>query len=92
MVQERATTVMRDETYVQERYICLDCSVRGIPKLNLEETRFLPSTCELNSRNTYGQISQAKEWTKRTYLDTTPSKIDLLSVTDNCQRYAATLE
>ena len=52
LVQGRATPVMRDETHVQERYICLDCSVWDIPKLNLEETRYLPTSCELNSRNT----------------------------------------
>ena len=72
-------------------YICLDCSVWGIPKLNLKETRYLPNPCEINSRNSDGQISQAKERTKITYLGATPSKIDLLLVTDNCQRYAATL-
>ena len=82
---------MRDETYVQERYICLDCSFSGIHKLKLEETRYLPNPCELSSRNTDGQTSHAKERTKRTYLGATPSKIDLLSVTNNCQRYAATL-
>ena len=91
MVQERATTVMRDETYVQERYTCLNCSVWGIPKLNLKEKSYLANPCELNSGNSDGQISQAKEQTKRTYLGATPSKIDLLSVTDNCQRYTATL-
>ena len=68
MVQERATTVMRDETCVQERYKCVDCSVWGIPKLNIKETRYLPNPCELNSRNTDGQISQAKERARRTYL------------------------
>ena len=56
---------MRDETYLQERYICLDCSVRGILKLNIEETRYMPNPCELNSRNTDGQISQAKERKKK---------------------------
>ena len=68
--------------YKKDKYICLDCSVWGILKLNLEETRYLQNPCELNSRNTDGQISQAKEQTKtiRINLGATPSKIDLLEL------------